>query len=261
MAASAPVIHARSLSKRYGPVRALDGLDLAVAAGEIVGLLGPNGAGKTTALRLLAALIRPDGGEATLAGHDVRQDPVAVKRAVGFLSATTGLYGRLTVHECLAYFGELAGLARPAREARIAAVAAELGFADLLGRRCDRLSTGQRQRVSVARAVLHEPQALLFDEATAGLDLFAARVVHDMARKGRAAGQAILWSTHDLTEAELLCDRVVLLFDGRVRGEGTVAELKECTGWATLPEIFLASGGAVAPPAEPGLQPTPEGTA
>ena len=223
-------------------MRALDALDLAVAAGEIVGLLGPNGAGKTTALRLLVALIAPDEGEASVAGHDVRRAPGAVKRAVGFLSASTGLYGRLTVRECLAYFGALCGLGGPECARRIDTVAAELGFADLLERRCDRLSTGQKQRVSIARAVLHEPRALLFDEPTAGLDLFAARVVHEMARKGRAAGQAIIWSTHDLTEAELLCDRMVLLFGGRVRGAGTAAELKAAFGVATLAEVFLAAG-------------------
>jgi sodium transport system ATP-binding protein len=236
------VVIACGLGKHYGTVRALDGLDLSVAAGEIVGLLGPNGAGKTTALRLLAALIAPGEGTASVAGHDVRRAPVAVKRAVGFLSASTGLYGRLTVRECLDYFGALCGLGDAERARRIGAVAAELGFSELLDRRCDRLSTGQKQRVSVARAVLHEPRALLFDEPTAGLDLFAARVVHEMARKGRAAGQAIVWSTHDLTEAELLCDRMVLLFGGRVRGEGTAAELKATFGVGTLAEVFLAAG-------------------
>jgi sodium transport system ATP-binding protein len=249
------LLEARGLSKRYGAserrggaaratmIHALADFDLAVVPGEIVGLLGPNGAGKTTALRLMGALLTPTAGETLVEGKSTRDDPVACKRSIGFLSATTGLYGRLTVRECLDFFAALCALDAPVRAARIEALAGELSFAALLDQRCDRLSTGQRQRVSIARAILHRPRVLLFDEPTAGLDLFAARVVHDMARRARAEGAAIVWSTHDLTEAELLCDRMVLLFGGRVRGAGTAAELRARAGVATLAEVFFQQGG------------------
>jgi sodium transport system ATP-binding protein len=223
-------------SKSFGAVAAVVGLSLSIPRGEIYGLLGPNGAGKTTALRMLAGLLAPTGGRALLLGHAATT--TQAKQHLGYLSGSTGLFGRLTPREILAYFGQIHGMARARIRDRLAGLAESLALAPILDRRCEALSTGERQRVSIARAVLHDPAVLILDEPTSGLDVLASRFLREFVKKERDRGKAVLFSTHYLAEAELLCDRVGLLHHGRLLAEGTPAALRG--GASTLEEAFLA---------------------
>jgi sodium transport system ATP-binding protein len=243
------------LTKAFGAARAVDDLSFTVARGEIYGLLGPNGAGKTTTLRVLAAILAPTAGRATLAGIDVASDPQAARRRLGFLTGTTGLYARLTGRELLRYFGRLHGMAEVAIAARTALLSRVLDLdADaILERRCEALSTGQRQRLSVARAVLHDPAVLILDEPTVGLDVLASRFLREFVRAERDRGKAVIFSTHYLAEAELLCDRIGLLHRGRLLAEGSPAELRaRADGATSLEEAFLRLvAGLATPPRGP----------
>jgi sodium transport system ATP-binding protein len=234
-----------SASKSFGAVRAVDGLTLSIPGGEIYGLLGPNGAGKTTALRMLAGLLAPTSGLALLAGHDARTTEARMR--LGYLSGSTGLFGRLTPAEILDYFGQIHGLSRTAIRGRLGSLAPALALEGILGRRCEALSTGERQRVSIARAVLHDPAVLILDEPTAGLDVLASRFLRDFVRAERARGKAVLFSTHYLAEAELLCDRVGFLHHGRLLAQGTPADIRGST--SSLEEAFLALADQGAGPA------------
>jgi sodium transport system ATP-binding protein len=235
-----PAVVVEGLVKRFVTKTAVDGLSFSVAAGEIYGLLGPNGAGKTTTLRVLAGLLTPTSGSARIAGADVSADPLEVRRQLGFLTNTTGLYARLTGAELLVYFARLHGLAPEAADARIAALTSALRLRSFLGRRCEALSTGERQRLSIARAMLHDPAVLIFDEPTAGLDVLASRFLRAFVKAERDRGKAVIFSTHYLAEAELLCDRIGLLHQGRLIGEGSPAALREAAGGApSLEEAFL----------------------
>jgi sodium transport system ATP-binding protein len=226
-----------SASKSFGDVAAVVELSLSIPGGEIYGLLGPNGAGKTTALRMLAGLLAPSRGSALVAGHDA--NTTVAKRRLGYLSGSTGLFGRLTPREVLVYFGQIHGLARTEVGVRVSALAPALALDGILDRRCEVLSTGERQRVSIARAVLHDPAVLILDEPTSGLDVLASRFMRDFVRGERQRGKAILFSTHYLAEAELLCDRIGFLHHGRLLCEGTPAAIRDMTGKSTLEEAFL----------------------
>jgi sodium transport system ATP-binding protein len=249
-----------NLVKSFGDTIAVGGLSLTVAPGEIYGLLGPNGAGKTTTLRVLAGILTATSGQVSVAGVAVGTGAQEAKRRVGFLTGTTGLYARLTARELLTYFGRLHGMDRDRVGARIEWIARTLDFTGLLDRRCETLSTGGRQRVSVARAVLHDPPVLILDEPTVGLDVLATRFLRDFMRAERERGKAVVYSTHYLAEAELLCDRVGLLYRGRMLAEGTTAALRARAGVgdspaSSLEEALLAlvasfEGGAL-PPASP----------
>ncbi|MBN2576612.1 MAG: ABC transporter ATP-binding protein [Deltaproteobacteria bacterium] len=225
-----------STSKSFGAVHAVVELSLSVAGGEIYGLLGPNGAGKTTALRMLAGLLAPTAGRALLAGRDAKT--TEAKRHLGYLSGSTGLFGRLTGREVLDYFGQIHGMARARIRERLRGLAQALALEAVLDRRCEVLSTGERQRVSIARAVLHDPAVLILDEPTSGLDVLASRFLRDFVRGERQRGKAVVFSTHYLAEAELLCDRVGFLHHGRLLSQGTPAEVRGGAG--TLEEAFLA---------------------
>jgi sodium transport system ATP-binding protein len=259
-AAGVTVLH---LTKRFGAALAVDDLSFSVAPGEIYGLLGPNGAGKTTTLRVLAAILAPTTGRAELAGVDVARDPQAARRQLGFLTGTTGLYARLTGRELLRYFGRLHGMTEDDIAARTALLARGLdlnaGASSILDRRCEVLSTGQRQRLSVARAVLHDPAVLILDEPTVGLDVLASRFLRDFVRGERDRGKAVIFSTHYLAEAELLCDRIGLLHEGRLLAEGSPAELRaRAEGATSLEEAFLrlVAGLARAAPGAPAEGPS-----
>jgi sodium transport system ATP-binding protein len=237
---SALGVTASHLTKRFGAALAVDDLSFEVARGEIYALLGPNGAGKTTTLRVLAAILTPTSGRAELAGVDVARDPQAARRQMGFLTGTTGLYARLTGRELLRYFGRLHAMTAAAIAERTALLARALDLEPLLDRRCEALSTGQRQRLSVARAVLHDPAVLVLDEPTVGLDVLASRFLRDFVRGERDRGKAVVFSTHYLAEAELLCDRIGLLHRGRLLAEGSPADLRARAGGASsLEEAFL----------------------
>jgi ABC-type multidrug transport system ATPase subunit len=242
-----PSVSMHALRKEFGhaasSVRAVDGLTLAIPPGEIYGLLGPNGAGKTTALRMLAGLLTPSSGRAMIMGVEVGLAPKEAKKRLGFLSASTGLHARLTPREVLAYFGNLHGMTPASLERRVMEVSRLLDLRRLLDRRCEGLSTGERQRVSLARAVLHDPPVLILDEPTSGLDVLASRFLRDFVRAERERGKAIVFSTHYLAEAELLCDRIGLLFQGRLLREGTPTALRAEVGAATLEEAFLTLVG------------------
>jgi sodium transport system ATP-binding protein len=224
---------------RRGRVEALCGLDLECRQGEIFGLLGPNGAGKTTTLRVLATLLAPTSGTARVDGIDVAADPLEVRRRIGFLSGTTGLYPRLTPRETLAYFGKLHGIEPAELARRIDAMLDRFTMREYADARCESLSTGQKQKVSIARAVLHDPPVLILDEPTTGLDVLASASMIEFIESRRAAGTCVLFSTHVLSEAERLCDRIGIIFRGRLLASGTIAELSQRTGKTWLADVFL----------------------
>ncbi len=224
-----------------GPEKlAVDGLNFQVHAGEIYGLLGPNGAGKTTTLRVLSGLIAPTSGRALVNGVDVTLEPMAAKRFIGFLTANTGLYQRLSPRELLPYFGELCGLDKPTIARRTEELIEFLGMRDFADLRCGALSTGQKQRTNIARALVADPPILILDEPTLGLDVLTNRVILEFVRRERDNGKAILLSTHYLDEAETLCDRIGLLHQGKLVAEGDMPALRAQTGHERLTDIFLA---------------------
>ncbi len=234
-----PLLQLDDVSRSFGAFRALAGVSLQVRAGEVVGLLGPNGAGKTTALRVLSGLLSPSQGRALVAGVDVHVDPVRARRGLGFVTASTGLPERLTGGEVVRLFGELHGLSGAALDARCQAVADELELHPFLGTRCGVMSSGQKQRVSLARAVVHDPPALVLDEPTAALDPVASRDILELVRRSQARGRAVLFSTHRMEEAEALCSRLLFIRQGRLVAHGTAAELLAQSGQRSLLEAFL----------------------
>ncbi len=239
------MIEAHCLSKtfhapRSAPIEAVREVSLTVEAGEILGLLGPNGAGKTTLLRMLATILTPTSGSCMVCGVPVSESPQTARAKIGFLSGNTRLYGRLTPRELLRYFGRLYGMSRDRISERTAALSAMLGMGEFLDRRCDTLSTGQTQRVSIARVILHDPPVLILDEPTLGLDIMSSRTILDFIREARGRKHAIIFSTHYMTEAELLCDRIGLIHEGRIHAMDTPANLYARTHTDNLQDAFLA---------------------
>ena len=237
-------IAVHALTKRFDSLQlgkrvAVSNLSFSVKPGEVYGLIGPNGAGKTTTMRMVAGLIRPSSGKALICGRDVVAHSVAAKGALGFLSGSAGLYKRLSVYEVLSYFGELYGVSSDRVDKQITSLASQLELTDIIDQRCGTLSTGQRQRVALARCCVHDPPALMLDEPTASLDVLASRFVADTIRKWRDQGKAILFSTHYLTEAELLCDRVGIIDRGRLLAEGSPGELKHQHGVDSLEALLI----------------------
>jgi sodium transport system ATP-binding protein len=243
---STAAIEVVGLEKDFAGARVVAGVSFTVAPGEIYGLIGPNGAGKTTTFRILAGLLSPSRGAVHVDGIDVAAEPARAKGRLGFSTGSAGLYGRLTAYEQLAYFGALHGMARDHLRARIDAVSASVDLTRLLSRRCEKLSTGEKQRVSIARALIHDPPVLILDEPTAGLDVLASRFLRDVVLASRNAGKAVLFSTHYLAEAELLCDRVGFLHRGQILREGKPEELKAAAQATTLEQAFLQMAGAAA---------------
>ncbi len=238
------MIHVRSLTKTYadlrrGPLKALDAISFDARPGQIYGLLGPNGAGKTTALRILSTVLRPSAGSVSVAGYDVLTQPSLVRRCIGFMSANTAVYDRMTAWEMVLFFGRLYGMKEEALEARMDDLFGRLQmneFRDVLGAK---LSTGMKQKVSVARAVVHDPPVLIFDEATSGLDVLVARALLKTVAELRDQGKCIIFSTHIMREAERLCDRVAIMHRGRILAEGTVDELRQRHEEGDLEELFF----------------------
>ena len=217
---------------------AVDHMSFAVRAGEVYGLLGPNGAGKTTTIRMIIGLLEPDSGYAEVAGFRTSAAPDEVKARLGLVSAGDGVYPWLTVREMLLFFADLYGLAPRQAKENLRSLSQLLDLTKLLERRCATLSTGQRQRVTLARALIHAPPAMLLDEPTRGMDVLGSQVVVDYIGRLRDQGIAVIISTHRLDEAERLCDCFGLMHEGRLLHEGTLGELRGTTGCQSLVEMF-----------------------
>jgi sodium transport system ATP-binding protein len=230
---------AKSFGK-HGEVKAVAGVSLTAPDGEITGLLGPNGAGKTTLLRMLATLVLPESGRATIDGRDVIAERIAVRQRIGVLSDARGLYPRLTGRENIRYFGALHGLSGAPLDARINELVAVLGLADVADRRAQGYSQGERMKVAIARALVHDPHTLLLDEPTNGLDIISTRAFRDLLRRLRFAGKCLLFSSHVMQEVTALCDRIVILGHGKVVAAGTAAELVAQSGAGSLEDAFVA---------------------
>jgi ABC-2 type transport system ATP-binding protein/sodium transport system ATP-binding protein len=238
------MIEVHELSKRFalpggGEVLAVDRLSFHVTAGEVYGLLGPNGAGKTTTLRMLLGLLRPTSGYAAIAGFRSNQFPDEVKRRVGLVSANTGLYQWLTAREMLMFFADLYGVPPIDARRKLAMLAELLGIAEMLERRCATLSTGQKQRVNLARALIHDPPVVLLDEPTLGLDVLGSQMINEYVECLRDQGRAVIVCTHRLDEAERICSRFGMLHRGQIVAEGTLDELRAKIGGENLVEMFL----------------------
>jgi sodium transport system ATP-binding protein len=233
------VIRARGLVKRFGDVVAVDGVDFVAEDGEVTGLLGPNGAGKTTTLRMLYALLRPDAGAIEVDGVDAVADPASARARLGVLPDVSGLYPRLTAREVIRYFGELQGLDRATVEARTEALVDELDLRAVADRRTAGFSHGERTKVALARALVHDPRNVILDEPTNGLDVMSTRALRELVRRMRGAGRAVVLSSHVMQEVAALCDRIVVIAGGRVAAQGTPDELRELTGRSDLEQAFV----------------------
>ncbi len=225
---------------------AISDISFTAPTGAIVGLLGPNGAGKTTLLRVLSTALRPSSGTASFDGTDIVEDPLAVRRKLGFLSGNTGLYGRLTPREMLAYFGGLHGLEGKVLHERIDELAETLGMRDYIERRNETLSAGMKQKVSIARTLIHDPSTVVFDEPTTGLDVAAAETILELVERCRDDGKTVLLSTHHMHEVARVCDHVIIVHQGTLRFSGTVEQMREEGGSEALDRSLLSIVGEVA---------------
>lgn len=237
------MIEARELRKHYGGIKAVDGVSFTCPDGQITGLLGPNGAGKTTTLRMIAGLIRPDAGTAIVDEYDVATDSRGVRRALGVQSDMTGVYPRLTAREQLRYYGGFYGLEGAALEARVEAVIRELKMEEIADRRAQGFSRGQRQKIVLGRALIHDPHNVIMDEPTNGLDVMASRDTRQTILGMKAQGRCVLFSTHYMDEAERLCDRIAIIMSGKITAFGSPADLMQSTGKDNLEDAFVALAG------------------
>ena len=238
------MIHVRELTKTYadlrrGQVVALSGLTLDAFPGQVYGLLGPNGAGKTTALRILSTVLRPSGGSASINGYNVVTKPSMVRRQIGFVSTNTAVYDRMTAAEMVEYFGKLHGLGGDALYERMEGIFQRLQMNDIRDLLGAKMSTGMKQKVSIARALIHDPPVLIFDEATVGLDVLVARSLLLTISELRDQGKCIIFSTHIMSEAERLCDRIAIIYRGHILSEGSLPELQRKHGEEDLEELFF----------------------
>lgn len=234
------MIRARDLIKDYGTLRAVDGLNLSVRAGQIVGLLGPNGSGKSTTQRMLAGLMEPTSGSVEICGLPMRGASLEARKLLGYQSGDTQLYERLSPREILSFFADIYEIPKDRRDNRIRLLLEDFGIEPFADKRLAALSSGQKQRVALARAIVHDPPVLILDEVTASLDVLSSRFVMEYLSSARQAGKAVLYSTHILAEAEYLCDHILLIHGGRILAEGTARSLMETSGTTNLTECFFA---------------------
>jgi len=237
------MIRIEHLSKsfgKHGEVQAVRDVSFEAPDGEITGLLGPNGAGKTTLLRMLATLVIPDAGRACIDGLDAVRDRQGVRASIGVLSDARGLYPRLTARENICYYGALHGQSGKVLDARVEMLIDALGLTALADRRTQGFSQGEKMKVAIARALVHDPATILLDEPTNGLDIMSVRALRGQLRALRSEGKCLLFSSHVMQEVAALCDRIVILGAGRVVAQGTVAELIAQSGAATLEDAFVA---------------------
>lgn len=238
------MIHVRELTKSYADLRngqfvALAGVSFDAHPGEIYGLLGPNGAGKTTLLRIMSTVLQPSGGNVTINGYDVVKHPSPVRRQIGFVSNNTAVYDRMTAYEMVEYFGQLHGLESAVLDERIENIFARMEMNDIREVLGAKMSTGMKQKVSIARALVHDPPVLIFDEATVGLDVLVGRALLDIVADLRDQGKCILFSTHIMREVERLCDRVAIIYRGHILADGTPDELRDQYEEDDLEELFF----------------------
>ena len=238
------MIEVQNLSKHFwdkkrGEIRAVDSVSFRCQPGQIYGLLGANGAGKTTTLRMLATILEPSAGTAVVCGHDVIDHPERVRANVGFLSTATALYPRLTAREVVQYFGRLNGLSDAVLKQRVDKIFDRLDMNGFRDRRCDKLSTGMKQKTSIARTLVHDPAVMIFDEPTLGLDIMTARTITAFIRECRDLGKTVIFSTHIMSEVEKLCDVIGIIQGGKLLAEGSLDELRAKYGERDLEEIFV----------------------
>jgi sodium transport system ATP-binding protein len=241
------MIRVDALTKAFGKrreVHAVNDVSFIAPDGEITGLLGPNGAGKTTLLRMLATLVAPDSGTATVDGLDIRSDRFALRERIGVLSDARGLYPRLTARENVRYYGTLHGMSGKAVDARVDQLMDTLGLGSLADRRTQGFSQGERMKVAIARALVHDPSTIMLDEPTNGLDIMSVRALRDQLRALRSAGRCLLFSSHVMQEVAALCDRIVILSAGKVIAHGSAQELLSWSGAATLEDAFVTLLGS-----------------
>ena len=214
------------LEKALGKNRVLRGISLEAGSGEIFGLLGPNGAGKTTTLRIICTLLAPDSGSVEVLGFDTRSAPEEVRRRVGVVTADIGVYPRLSARENIVYFAELSGVLDGELQRRVDSVLERLDMVSFANQRAESLSSGQKQKVAIARAIVHDPEVLMFDEPTSNLDVLASREIRNFMVESRGRGKCVIFSTHVLHDAERLCDRVTILHEGTVVATGPTADVR-----------------------------------
>jgi len=214
------------LAKSLGPNKVLRGISFEARRGEIFGLLGPNGAGKTTTLRIICTLLAPDAGSVEVLGFDTRTAPADVRRRVGVVTAEIGIYPRLSARENIAYFAELSGVLDGELDRKVDGVLERLDMGSFAKQRAESLSSGQKQKVAIARAIVHDPPVLMFDEPTSNLDVLASREIREFMVESKSRGKCVIFSTHVLHDAERLCDRVTIIHEGRVVGSGPTAEVR-----------------------------------
>jgi sodium transport system ATP-binding protein len=221
---------------------AVDHISFTAKQGEILGVLGPNGAGKTTLLRMLGSLMEPTEGHVVIEDKECRKitDKGEMKKHIGYLSENTKLYGRFTVRETLSLFGELYGFSKEEIEEKIEKTNDVLNLSEFIDNRVEKLSTGQKQRTSIARCLVHDPDIYIFDEPTLGLDIISSKSIIDFMKQEKQRGKSVLYSTHYMEEAEFLCDRIVMINKGHIIAEGTPMELREMTKTGNLREAFFA---------------------
>lgn len=234
------MLEIKGLSKRFKNVNVVDKLSFTVNEGEIVGLLGENGAGKTTTLRMISTMLKPTEGSVVVNGYDVIKQSDKVRNEIGILfGGDVGIYDRLTAKENIQYFGRLYGMADDEINRRIEELAKDLDMKEYIDRRAGKFSRGMKQKVSIARTIVHSPKVMLFDEPSTGLDVSAARVIHDFIIKCKGENKTILLSSHSMREVEKLCDRVVIINKGKLVEQGTVNELKTRYKNEDLEEVFV----------------------
>ncbi|HUJ27360.1 MAG TPA: ATP-binding cassette domain-containing protein [Myxococcales bacterium] len=238
------MIEVRGLHKQFGSVVAVDDVSFTAADGVVTGLLGPNGAGKTTTLRMLSTLIAPDRGEALVDGMSVAADPREARRRIGVLPDARGLYPRLTAREHVEYAGALHGIPRGQLAQRIDELIQLLDMRDIEHRRTDGFSHGERVKVALARALVHQPRNVMLDEPTNGLDVMSTRAVRELVRRLREQGKCVLFSSHVMQEVSALCDRVVIIARGRVLADGAPDEIRARKGSGSLEEAFVSIIGS-----------------
>jgi sodium transport system ATP-binding protein len=237
------MIEVNHLYKSFGEVKAVQDVSFVAADGLITGLLGPNGAGKSTTMRLIAGVLEPNGGAAAVDGYNTQTQTLAAQKRIGVLPDTRGLYHRLTARENVRYYGRLHGLNGPSLEAQIDALIQLLDMADIADRRSEGFSTGERVKVAIARALVHQPQNVMLDEPTTGLDVMSTRAMRQVIRRLRDEGKCILFSSHIMQEVAMLCENIVVIAGGRVVAQGAPDALRQTTGQSDLEEAFVTAIG------------------